>query len=542
MRLARVLAVLAVIAASGAALAAPQGLIATYGHGSAVRVDASVPPQGCHVGLVQMLVRLADRYPNHLRVRVLALHSPAALEAMKPTGETCAGYVVDGSCEFAYTQADGTQRTASFLKSTEMGTYSAGELCAAVLTRLKEAGADVPGDPLDALAPTTWPNLVSAANSDPWLLANHQRVRAMEPRVLVLNFANGYGPEQVQGIVTKYADAIAEGSRYHGYADPAAPVFLRYQPMRVLDLRDNPVSAGRETKNGAAWPRDPAAKGRVDYSRFFAPEFTTLMDIRSEADPERALGLSELVELGLVNEVWFIGSHNEEDAAFEAVELKQVYDEQLEPVAGEYRQAGNGGDDRQPWLGRSLRIVWINPDRGIGCAMENLGHSLEGMANADVIPYFTRYFDEFAGLDLDKRYGLPVDSFYACDSGGKDQVEWLSPTSIRVNMGTESKVLEDYVAAGGNVHFPPNGRHHYDLTSPHRVMSTIESFRMRNGPDGNDLAREWSVEAFARYAETAPDCMGPWMVYWRQSMPGLDNACRDDDGEPMRNWWPFLFY
>jgi hypothetical protein len=25
-------------------------------------------------------------------------------------------------------------------------------------------------------------------------------------------------------------------------------------------------------------------------------------------------------------------------------------------------------------------------------------------------------------------------------------------------------------------------------------------------------------------------------------MPGLDNTALDDDGRPMKNWWPFLFY
>jgi hypothetical protein len=36
--------------------------------------------------------------------------------------------------------------------------------------------------------------------------------------------------------------------------------------------------------------------------------------------------------------------------------------------------------------------------------------------------------------------------------------------------------------------------------------------------------------------------MGRWVVYWRQNMPGLDNTALDDDGHPMKNWWPFLFY
>jgi hypothetical protein len=25
-------------------------------------------------------------------------------------------------------------------------------------------------------------------------------------------------------------------------------------------------------------------------------------------------------------------------------------------------------------------------------------------------------------------------------------------------------------------------------------------------------------------------------------MPGLDNTALDDEGRPMKSWWPFLFY
>jgi hypothetical protein len=45
-----------------------------------------------------------------------------------------------------------------------------------------------------------------------------------------------------------------------------------------------------------------------------------------------------------------------------------------------------------------------------------------------------------------------------------------------------------------------------------------------------------------QYRDLAPDCMGRWVVYWRQNMPGLGNTALDDDGRPMKNWWPFLFY
>ena len=36
-----------------------------------------------------------------------------------------------------------------------------------------------------------WPNEESGANSDPWLIANHDRIRLMQPRVLAINFVSG---------------------------------------------------------------------------------------------------------------------------------------------------------------------------------------------------------------------------------------------------------------------------------------------------------------------------------------------------------------
>jgi hypothetical protein len=210
-------------------------------------------------------------------------------------------------------------------------------------------------------------------------------------------------------------------------------------------------------------------------------------------------------------------------------------------IADAWCQAGNGGDNEQPWIGRSVRINALNIARGIGCAFENLGHSLEGMSNSGAIPYFTRYFREYAMLDLDTRYGLPFNSYYALAIGTR----WIShPTrtlaAIKYNDATH--VISNYVAAGGNVHFPPNAQQHYDMDNAAAVASTIEDWRCGNGVDGKDRVVNWTNRAFARYRNAAPDCMGAWLIYWRQNMPGLDNGARDDNGKPMKNWWPFLFY
>ncbi|MGQ9455606.1 MAG: hypothetical protein ACUVRS_12590 [Armatimonadota bacterium] len=121
-------------------------------------------------------------------------------------------------------------------------------------------------------------------------------------------------------------------------------------------------------------------------------------------------------------------------------------------------------------------------------------------------------------------------------------VEYPNPHTAIIRDGKKEYKIENYVCVGGNVHFTPNDRSHYDLTNPAPVMSTIEHYRLFDGPDGKDLAEPWTIDRFRQYKDLAPDCMGAWLIYWRQNMPGLDNSCKDDSGKPMKNWWPFLFY
>jgi hypothetical protein len=102
--------------------------------------------------------------------------------------------------------------------------------------------------------------------------------------------------------------------------------------------------------------------------------------------------------------------------------------------------------------------------------------------------------------------------------------------------------VENYIAAAGNAHFMPNGRWQYDRQNNQPVMSTIEHTFMRDGPGGEDIAELWDRSKYSPYNSIAPDCMGSWLVFWRQAMPGLNNTCTDDEGDPMPNWWVFLFY
>jgi len=327
-----------------------------------------------------------------------------------------------------------------------------GIVCSLFVSAFGESGPS--SDPADS---TVWPNQASHANGDRWLIEHHDQIRRMNPRLLVLNFENHAPREKLDRLVDQIIAGIAEGSRYHGYNDSNAPVFLQFK-------------------------------------------------------------------------------------AFECVELKPRYNERFERVGDEYVQAGNGGDPDQKWTGRSLRLGFVNSTRGSGCFLESLSHSIEGISTSGAIPYSTRFFAEFAGYDLRKRWGLPFDSLYALDYGSRPAQFSDEHTAIITAEVSKLIVLTNYFAIAGNAHWPPNARGHYDMDNTNAVLSTIEDWRIGSGPDGKDVAKPWSNAAFAKYHDLAPDCMGAWLVYWRQNFPGLDNKQKDDHSHSMKNWWPFLFY
>lgn len=383
-----------------------------------------------------------------------------------------------------------------------------------------------------------WPNAVSCANSDAWLAEHHDELQVMRPRLLVINFANPNPARRMREQTQQLIKALAESSRYHGYKDSNAPAFLQYQVFKYVDLRDGAKG------NCALTPiKKPAPPGAMnfDYGALFSARYAGYWGVRAPAQPERFLRLDELIDQGYVHEVWFFIDPDETVRCFECVEMKPRYDEQFRRISNAWVQAGNGGDDEQPWIGRSVRINCLNWTRGIGCGLENLGHALEGTAHSGAIPYFTRYFYEYAMFDLDRRYGLPFNSLYAVEMTPR-QISYPAPRVMRVVVGGRAYVVSNYVAAGGNVHFPPNATGHYDQNNTTAVLSTIEDWRIGSGPDGQDVAKPWSARVLERYERVAPDCMGKWLVYWRQNMPGLNNKQKDDAGRPMKNWWPFLFY
>lgn len=395
------------------------------------------------------------------------------------------------------------------------------------------------------LSPTVWPNSASRANSDPWLAAHHDQITQMRPRLLVLNFANGVSTPQATAQIQRLTAALAESSRPHGYADPKAPAFLRYELFKIVDLTDPDPKAVPPSPDGnsSLYPRDPGGpegSGRPNfrYADLFGADFARRYGVRDPKRPAHFLTLAELVDRGLVHEVWFLAIQGRAGAPSETTELKQAYDERFHKIPNKWVQAGNALPGSEwPWTGRSLRVLFLNATRGPGCALESLSHSLEATANAGAVPYFTHNFNDYAGFDLDKRYGLPFDRLY-----GHSPYTYPDPTTLVYKRDSQDVTVPRYVVTGGNVHFCPSARQDYDLTSPFTVMSTIEHYGLRDGPGGKDRAGPWTVARFAPFKALASDCQGPWLVYWRQNMPGHASRAVGLDGRPAKNWWPFLFY
>jgi hypothetical protein len=390
-----------------------------------------------------------------------------------------------------------------------------------------------------------WPNAESFANSDPWLAEHHDEIERMRPRILALNYVNARSMEEMTAQLQGMIDVLAESSRFHGYADPDAPAFLQYELAYAVDLRDATPPAGWAYRNSTLYPREDPIEGywSFDYEALFSEEYAAHLGIEDPAAPGTNLRLCEAIDRGLVHEIWIYGDGDVPDvSAAEILELKPRYDESFQRIEGSMnRCAGNGcfdDEDTIPCV-RTVRVAWFNNTRGPGCFLESLSHGLEwtGAETSDVLPYLSRYFPEITGMQLDERHGLPISSWYDCPYG-VPCLQYPSETSVTYDVSAEVQgTIEGYDPVCGNVHWAPNATQHYDLQSTASVRSSCTHWR-----DGSGTLETYDGSAHEAYAALAPDCMGGFLVWWRQNLPGLHNAALDDTGAPMKNWWPFLYY
>ena len=255
---------------------------------------------------------------------------------------------------------------------TAAGTLSCARFVDAVVAQ------DCATDPAaDGCGPTSWPIAGHSANSDPWLVSHRTVLTEMRPRVLVLNFRNGTTAADSMQAATRQAAALAEGSRYHGYADATAPVFLRYQIAAVVDLTDATPPSGWPHPSSTLLPMTPS--GEFDVLALFSAQYGEMYGFTDPSSPSRALSLCELFERGTINEVWIQDGEPDLRRAPLNLERKQIYDATETAIPGSFAPClgGNDGCLDQIICGVTVRLAHLDAVRGPGCDLQVRGWGIE---------------------------------------------------------------------------------------------------------------------------------------------------------------------
>jgi hypothetical protein len=202
------------------------------------------------------------------------------------------------------------------------------------------SAAPSPAD--DPAEPTVWPNQTSRANSDRWLIENHDHIRVMRPRLLVLNFSNRAKMEQVERMTADLIAALAESNRYHGYRDSNAPAFLQYQVFKAVDFSDGTTNA-----NSALVPLKPGVTNdfNVRYSGFFEDTLAARYGVPDPKNSSRFLRLDELVDGGYVHEVFFFCAGDPPVKGYEV--LSTIEDWRI-------GSGPDGKDVAKPWINEAF--------------------------------------------------------------------------------------------------------------------------------------------------------------------------------------------
>lgn len=396
-----------------------------------------------------------------------------------------------------------------------------------------------------------WPNPVSRVNGDAWLVAHHEDIARLEPRLLVLHYVNAQAPGD--SVVADVIAGFREASRPRGREEPDAPPQLEYRIGALVDLRDGvdgrpPAPDDWPFENSTLYPR-VVVDGALwfDYAALFSPAYAIHYGRPDPTQPGAYLSLCALIESGEYNEVWIVGSGDVADdaRAYEVIEYKQRYTEGRAPLAGSFEPcAGNGcfPAELAP-CARSVRIGFVDSGRGPGCYLHAQGHGMERLAKSGAVPAFSAWFVRFAALDLDQRFGLPFASAYevACDDDGTC-VDYPDPEAANFHHAGTLLAAPGYDPVCGNVHFPPNGRSHYDYAGPDRVRSTCEGYGAHGVACGVDARAPVTSDLWSGYEAQHGDCGGGFLVWWYQRMPAHGAGKRLREGRPMLSAWPFLFY
>jgi len=403
-----------------------------------------------------------------------------------------------------------------------------------------------------------WPNAVSSANSDPWLAQHHDEITEMHPKALVINFVNWSTASAVKDRWDLMAKAMGEGSRYHGYSDPAAKPFVIHELLKQVNLVDSPIPSGWTKPNSTKTPRVTTGNGvRLDYAQLYTQAFADLYAIPDPQNPSHNLTLCELLQKGIMNELFIAIDNSENGITPEIIEYKQMYDSNDRALAGQFDPyAGNGWFEPVADLpearacGRSLRVDFLEMNNGLDGALHVLAHNYEHLGNA--VPNVERFYAALYNRDFRARFNTPFNSWYDISVNGAEgsflsyptnqSVSWFCPPGSQC--AGQQGVISPFTQGCGNAHYPPNARGSYDYQNTVSVLTRCEHYGLRDGPGGKDLTSAYSVQTLANLTQQFGNGIngGAWQLYLFQSTPGYGSRASTDDGVHIKNFWPYLYY
>ncbi|HEY4187106.1 MAG TPA: hypothetical protein VGP07_18665, partial [Polyangia bacterium] len=293
--------------------------------------------------------------------------------------------------------------------------------------------------------------------------------------------------------------------------------------------------------------------------------FGDYYQIPDPVSPSRNLTLCELFERGVINEVW-LSIGEAPPRGIDALERKQVYDANNKPIADRFEvSAGGGGDLSGITCGVTVRIAHLSPLRGLGCDLDIRSWTMQAETTLDTIPYLHDNALSFFNSDFKQRFqrfGITFDSWDELCTGSGDAapcVGYPTPTSVSGVMGNggPSFTIDPFAQGCGTATFPPNARFRDDYLDTTPEQSRCAHYGMGDGANGADIYEAYTADVSQGYVAQLDalasqvsgnlplpgvDCGGGWQVYFRQSIPGYQNKARDNQGLPMKNWWPFMFY
>lgn len=154
---------------------------------------------------------------------------------------------------------------------------------------------------------------------------------------------------------------------------------------------------------------------------------------------------------------------------------------------------------------KTILILGLNYERGLSEALESYGHHLESV--------FRKFRPEYAS--------------WADESSPQNTGLWGRGDSC------------------GSDHNPPNARCEYDRSNPNGWLSCGQA-----GAPSSVMSdcRNWKPDGSG--AKEALDCSfwncdkvhdgENWLIFWMQSMPGLNNGLVDSTGTVIPSWWDYI--